>query len=185
MDSNVLRLYKQNTPLDWPMQTNTFSSRLTLSQLVIRDYACKLNFYFFSRINLPFATFFSNSVIYSKSASICTYSLGLSPVLSLFYYLNWANSICFYDSSVFSSVHFQSKTVPFCEIVKILSLSALKKALTILLWLPENVNGKKSLILWSDIILTVRSSLHVMKNRESVDHDTPIISSEWRLPYFL
>ena len=64
-------------------------------------------------------------------------------------------------------------------------LSSLKKADTIFLGLPEKVNGKNPSILCKESIFTVKSSLQVMKNRESVVHSMPVISSEWRFPYFL
>lgn len=69
--------------------------------------------------------------------------------------------------------------------VKILSLSWLKKALTIFLWFPLKVNGKNPLILCKLIILTVKSSLQVMKNLESLVQLIPIISSECKFAYFL
>ena len=64
-------------------------------------------------------------------------------------------------------------------------LSSEKKALMISRLLPLKVNGKKSGSLCSDIIFRVKSALHVSINLESLDHVTPVIGYECRLPYFL
>ena len=134
------------------------------------------NLDFLSNKNLPVDDSRSNSEKSSESYSVTLYSFGFYPSLSRLPILYSACSITVYDSLLlYSEDHFHIKRVPFELTEKILLLSEEKNAEAIGFLFPENVKGRKFGSLCSEINLSVRSSLQVKMNLESLDQVTPVI----------